>query len=158
MDKSDTLEQLLAAREPRPLAALPPDARVDLALVSMKAHSAVLVLDRGQLVGLFTHRDAVLRVLEPGRDPRVVRLADVMTPRPVTVRAGDSIAEAIRLMARHEIEHLPVLGRRSRVVGVVDRADLLEVLAPSGVIRRSGVMPTVDAAADDDGTPSQSQG
>lgn len=156
MDRNDTLEHLLGARVPRPLAALPPDAKVDLALVAMKSHSAVLVLDRGQLVGLFTYRDAVLRVLEPGRDPRVVRLADVMTPRPVTIRAEDTIVEAIRLMARNEIEHLPVLGRRSRVLGLVDRADLLEVLAPSGVIRRSGVMSTV--GGDKDGMPNESQG
>jgi len=60
----------------------------------------------------------------------------LMTEPPVTVHADDTIVEAARSMARHQVERLPVLDEADRLVGIVTRRDLLQVfLRPDAEIR-----------------------
>ena len=70
--------------EPRKLVIAAPATSVAVAARSMKNGNvgAVLVVKEGRLVGIFTERDAVHRVLAAGRDPGTTRLADVLTPDP----------------------------------------------------------------------------
>ncbi|WP_406163759.1 CBS domain-containing protein [Streptomyces sp. NBC_00882] len=60
----------------------------------------------------------------------------LMTEPPVTAHADDTVVEAARTMARHQVERLPVLDEADRLVGIVTRRDLLQVfLRPDGDIR-----------------------
>lgn len=84
---------------------------------------AVLVADEeARLVGIFTGRDAVARVLADGKDPAVTLLADVMTPEPDTMTPAHRAIDALRLMQDARCRHLPVV-QDGRIVGIVSRGD-----------------------------------
>lgn len=84
---------------------------------------AVLVTDDNRrLLGIFTGRDAVCRVLAEGKDSSKVRLGEMMTQSPTTIRAGESAIEALRLMQDGGFRHVPIV-EEGRVVGVVSKGD-----------------------------------
>jgi CBS domain-containing protein len=104
---------------------LPSTATVREACASMRDRrvGAVLVTEGDRrLVGIFTGRDAVSRVLAEGRDAAVTRLSEVMTPGPDTMPPGRTAIEALRLMQDGGYRHLPVI-REGKVIGVVSRGD-----------------------------------
>jgi CBS domain-containing protein len=84
---------------------------------------AVLVAESDRrLVGIFTGRDAVCRILAEGKDPAKTPLRDVMTPRPQSMPPGKSAIDALRLMQDGGFRHVPVV-ENGKVVGVVSRGD-----------------------------------
>jgi CBS domain-containing protein len=104
---------------------LPPSATVQHACACMRDRrvGAVLVTEGGrQLVGIFTGRDAVSRVLAEGRDAAETPLEQVMTRNPDTMPPGQTAIEALRLMQDGGYRHLPVV-MRGKVVGIVSRGD-----------------------------------
>jgi len=104
---------------------LPPTVTAKEACRSMRERrvGAVLVVEAdGRLVGVFTGRDAVCRVLAEGKDPATTRLSDVMTPRPTTVAPRSTAIEALRLMADRGVRHLPVVDA-GKVLGMVSKGD-----------------------------------
>jgi CBS-domain-containing membrane protein len=85
--------------------------------------SAVLVLhDDGHLLGIFTGRDAICRVLAAGENTAVATLADVMTPNPTTISRYSTAIEALRLMWDGGFRHLPVIDK-GKLIGLVKRRD-----------------------------------
>ena len=89
------------------------DRRVGAVLVTDPAH---------RLVGIFTGRDAVARVLAAGRDPNTTTLADVMTPDPDTIAAGKTAIDALRQMQDGGYRHLPVVAE-GKIVGILSKGD-----------------------------------
>ncbi len=88
---------------------------------------AVLVVDGdGRLLGIFTDGD-LRRHVEEGTEFLEGPVSAVMTPNPKTVRTDMLVAEAQRLMQRHQIDEVPVLDAEDRPVGILDIQDLLEV-------------------------------
>ena len=85
---------------------------------------AVLVVGRedGRLVGIFTGRDAVCRVLAQRRDPSTTSLAAVMTRNPVTISPGRTATEALSLMSAGGFRHVPLV-KNGKILGVVSRGD-----------------------------------
>ena len=75
-----------------------------------------------RLLGIFTGRDAVCRVLAEGKHPAKITLAEVMTPNPDTITPRITAIEALRLMQDKGCRHLPVI-ERDQVIGVVSRGD-----------------------------------
>ena len=86
---------------------------------------AVLVVEGGSLIGIFTERDAVFRVLAAGRDAPAVRVGEVMTPQPVTVGPEASFGHAMLLMHERGFRHVPVV-EDGRLVGIVSARDALD--------------------------------
>lgn len=86
---------------------------------------AVLVVSEGRLVGIFTERDAVYRVMAAQRDPRATPLAEVMTPRPKTLAPEASFGRALLLMHEKGFRHVPVV-EAGRLVGVVSARHALD--------------------------------
>ncbi len=104
---------------------LPPDATVQEACRRMRERyvGAVLVTEGDRrLIGIFTGRDAVHRVLAEGKDAAQTRLAEVMTRDPKTLPPGRGAVEALRLMEDAGIRHVPVVAD-GRLVGIVSRFD-----------------------------------
>jgi CBS domain-containing protein len=84
---------------------------------------AVLVTEGDcRLVGIFTGRDAVHRVLAEGKSAPRTTLEEVMTPNPDTVPPGKIAIEALRLMEDGHYRHLPIVDD-GKVVGIVSRFD-----------------------------------
>ena len=110
-------------RNQQPLT-LPASATVKQACQCMKERKvgAVLVTEDDRLVGIFTGRDAVVRVLAEGKSASRTRLAEVMTPGPDTMPPGKTAIEALRLMQDGGFRHIPVVDE-GKVVGVVSKGD-----------------------------------
>lgn len=84
---------------------------------------AVLVVDEmDRLIGIFTGRDAVCRVLAAGRNPAEVMLGEVMTENPDTISTSHTAIQALRLMQDARYRHLPIVDG-AKVVGIVSRGD-----------------------------------
>ena len=77
----------------------------------------------GQLRGVVTDRDLVLRCLAAEEDPRQVPVGRIMTRHPAQVAPGDDVRLAAQAMARHQVRRLPVV-EAGRVVGMVSLGDL----------------------------------
>ena len=106
-------------------------AGVDDAIAQMQAEGVdcMLVTDQGALVGIFTDRDAILKVAGGSSGGRTV--GDVMTHDPVILRSGDPVAVAIHKMAVGGFRHVPIM-EGGVPTGVVSARDVFRHLA-SGV-------------------------
>lgn len=84
---------------------------------------AVLVTDAAQrLVGIFTERDLLRRVVAQGRDPNTTPVMEVMTRNPDTVGSRHFAVDALRLMREGGYRHLPVVDG-DRIVGILSQRD-----------------------------------
>ena len=93
-----------------------------------KGIDCVLVVDGGRLVGIFTDRDAVLKVA--GTKPEDHRIGALMTHDPVVLRHDETIAVAINKMAVGGFRHIPIVDD-GRPTGVVSARDVFRHLAQS---------------------------
>jgi CBS domain-containing protein len=80
-------------------------------------------------IGVLTDRDIVITVVARETDPRTLRVGDVMTQPPVTVTTADSMDQALREMRRVGVRRLPVVGKRSELVGILSLDDVLGAVA-----------------------------
>jgi CBS domain-containing protein len=85
---------------------------------------AIMVVQDNTLAGIFTERDALIRVLAEGRDVQTTRLADVMTRNPKSIHPDRSFAEALQMMYGGSFRHVPVV-EDGRPVGMVSARDAL---------------------------------
>ncbi|ATE59562.1 CBS domain-containing protein [Thauera sinica] len=85
---------------------------------------SVMIVSGDKLIGIFTERDALTRVLAAGRDPETTRLADVMTANPQTVAPDRPLGHAMHLMTEGGFRHVPVVVD-GRPIGMVSARDAL---------------------------------
>jgi CBS domain-containing protein len=92
----------------------------------MKQHNvgAILVVEGDKLVGVFTERDALFRVVAEGRDANATQLGAVMTPNPRTIPVDSPFAHALQMMYEGGFRTLPVV-ENGRPVGLVSARDAL---------------------------------
>ena len=105
----------------------PPETTVAKAakLMAKKNVGAVMVVEGKRLVGIFTERDAVFRVVAEGRDPAATRIGDVMTPDPICVPPDEIFGRALLLMHDHGFRHIPVV-ENGEPVGIVSSRSALD--------------------------------
>jgi CBS domain-containing protein len=89
-----------------------------VALMRQEGVGCVLVCADDALVGIFTERDLMRRVLAAGK-PLSLPVAEVMTPRPVVVNPKEPIGAAVRRMEEGGYRHLPVVDEAGRPVGIL---------------------------------------
>jgi CBS domain-containing protein len=94
-------------------------------LMAKSSVSAIMVVDNNRLVGIFTERDAVFRVMAKNRDTRATRLADVMTMDPKTVAPDESFGYALLMMHENGFRHVPVV-ENGAPIGIVSARDALD--------------------------------
>lgn len=85
---------------------------------------AILVMRDDALVGIFTERDALNRVIAEGLDPTITPLAEVMTRDPLTITSDKPFRSALHLMYENGYRHLPVVDD-GQPIGVVSARDAL---------------------------------
>ena len=114
--KTDSVSRLQPT-EPRMVA---PSQTVAEAVALMRQHrvGCLLVCEGDTLVGIFTERDLLRRVLAASR-PLTEPVSSCMTPDPVTVNPKESISAALRRMEEGGYRHLPVIGTDGKPVGVL---------------------------------------
>lgn len=98
-----------------------------VALMQAARVGCVLVCDAGRLVGMFTERDLLRRVLAVDR-PLATPIAAVMTRQPVVVQPWDPIAVAVERMEQGGYRHLPVVDAEDRPVGVLSVKQIVRYL------------------------------
>ena len=86
----------------------------------------VVVLEEDRLVGVFSERDVVRRVIDKGLDPQWTTVEQVMTPDLVVAEEDEDYQTAMRTMDQANIRHLPVV-RGSQVVSMLSIRDLMRV-------------------------------
>jgi len=105
----------------------PPETTVSKAakLMANKNVGAVMVVEKKRLVGIFTERDAVFRVIARGLDAQTTRLTDVMTTAPQTVDPDKTFGYALLLMYENGFRHVPVI-ENGKPVGIVSARNALD--------------------------------
>lgn len=87
----------------------------------------------GQLQGVVTDRDIVVKVVAGGLDPETTTVGQLATqPQVVTIGADDSLEEAIRTMKDHAVRRLPVIDG-TKLVGMVSQADIARAMPDAKV-------------------------
>jgi CBS domain-containing protein len=88
---------------------------------------AILVVEHGQLLGLFSERDLLTRVVQAHRDARFLDVGSVATRDPVTVDVSASVKTVLQVFREHKFRHLPVL-RNGQPAGILSTRDFLDFL------------------------------
>ena len=97
------------------------------------AIGAVLVVDEGQVVGILTDRDIVVRAIADGRDPGATNVGDVCSADVATLTPDQGVDDALRLMREHDVRRVPVL-QDGRPAGIVSLGDLAVEQEPDSAL------------------------
>ena len=113
--------------EQKKILTAPPETTVSKAaeLMANRNVGAVMVVEHERLVGIFTERDVVFRVIAQGRDVQATRLAEVMTTAPLTVDPDKSYGHALLIMYENGFRHVPVI-ENGKPVGIVSSRNALD--------------------------------
>ena len=137
---------------PAAAVAVEADRPVRDAVAALREHrvGCVLVTRHGRLVGLFTERDLLVRVLAAGL-PLGAPLAECMTADPVTVEPKDSVRTALARMQAGGYRHLPVVGDDGRPTGILSAKRIVRYLAEHFPATAYCQPPTADPPARPEG-------
>jgi len=111
----------------RNLLKAPPQTLVSKAakLMAKKNVGAIMIVEGDHLVGIFTERDVVFRVVAQGLDAGTTSLAEVMTPAPETVAPDKPLGYALLVMHERGFRHLPVI-EAGKIVGIVSSRSAMD--------------------------------
>ena len=93
-------------------------------LMAKKKVGAVMVVEDARLIGIFTERDVVFRVIARDLDTNTTRVAEVMTTAPKTIDPRKTFGCALLIMHENGFRHMPVLDN-GKLIGVVSARDAL---------------------------------
>ncbi len=118
------LNEILADKDPD-IHTVGPDIRVSDAVRDMNYNNigALIVLERGRIVGIFTERDVLVRVVAADLDPVTTAVKDVMTENPDCVTTTMTVEEAMLLITENRFRHLPVV-QNGQLCGLISSGDL----------------------------------
>jgi CBS domain-containing protein len=120
----DTLNAVLASKD-RTVHSISPTASVLEAVQKMNSEriGALLVCAGDEVVGIFTERDVLTRVVDARRDPNTTTVDEVMTDELVVVKPSMTVEEAMAVVTERRCRHLPVLDG-PQLIGLVSIGDL----------------------------------
>jgi CBS domain-containing protein len=124
-----TVKQLLQIKKSDTVFSVSPADTVFRALQVMADNNvgAVLVLQEGELAGIFTERDYCRKIILMGRSSLNTQVQEIMTRKMITVTPKQSIEECMELMSQHHIRHIPVL-EQDRLVGIISIGDVVKAI------------------------------
>jgi CBS domain-containing protein len=95
---------------------------------------SVLIVDGEALVGIFTERDVLVRVVGARRDPQTTPISHVMTHNPTSIDSSTTVEELMDMHSGKEFRHLPVVDN-GRIIGMLSFRDVLRWLAAQTAVR-----------------------
>lgn len=118
------INTLLKAKDNR-LQLTSPDITVHDCIMQMVEHNigSILVMEDDKLVGIFSERDVLKRVLAEQLDPASTAVADVMTKGVITITPDTKVEEAMLIMTDRRCRHLPVVDN-DKLVGLISIGDI----------------------------------
>ena len=142
--KRAPLSSMLVERR-RPINTVHPDTSVTDTVRQMNSENigALLVMEDDKLIGIFTERDALTKVLGAGIDPSSTKVSTVMTEEPFCVDPSKNVEAALRHVTHRKVRHLPIL-HNGKLVGIVSSGDLTHWLVED---REGEIRELVDVAA-----------
>jgi CBS domain-containing protein len=93
-----------------------------IARMNARRIGSIVVMDGERLVGIFTERDVMTRVVPQQLDPRHTPVAEVMSRQPITISPSRTVEEAMVIMTDCRHRHLPVV-QGGRLVGLISIGD-----------------------------------
>ena len=96
---------------------------------------AVIITEDGRagspMIGIFTERDVLFRIVDGGRNPATLAIGDVMTAQPESLLDTQTVAEALQIMSVGGFRHVPVVDAAGRPVFLVSMKDVVQFLVES---------------------------
>jgi CBS domain-containing protein len=121
-----TVQQLLESKRYSVVSVAPSSTVLDaLQVMADKEIGAVIVIDDGHLVGIFSERDYARKVVLQNKSSKDTPVREIMTDKVVCVRPEQTIEDCMGLMTDKRIRHLPVLEHK-KVVGVISIGDVVK--------------------------------
>jgi CBS domain-containing protein len=119
------IQELLNKRAPANWSLSPQDSVFD-ALQQLADHNvgALMVLENGRLVGVFSERDYTRKIALAGKSSKDTRVQDIMTPNVITVSPKVRTRDCLALMSQKSIRHLPVVDGDA-VLGMISIRDIM---------------------------------
>ena len=120
-------QRIRSVMEKKKLLTAGPETSVSQAakLMAKKNVGAIMVVRDERLVGIFTERDALVRVIAQGRDTKTTCLSEVMTAEPQTVDPSNTFGSALLMMYENGYRHAPVV-EEGKVIGIVSSRNALD--------------------------------
>lgn len=98
-----------------------------LELMAEKNIGALMVMENGKLVGVFSERDYARKVILKGRSSKSTTVRELMSSKPIFVDPGKSLRDCMVLMKQSHIRHLPVMDN-DVLLGVVSNRDVVDTI------------------------------
>lgn len=123
------IKDVLNDRGDRPVVSATPDmpVRKVARLMTESRIGAVAVVDGADILGIFSERDLMTRVVDKRGDPGLLTVEKVMTPDPMTVTTATTVAEALGLVSENHLRHLPVV-EDGRLIAMLSVRDLVRLI------------------------------
>jgi len=128
MPEETTVQQLLESKDSK-IHSVSPDITVfeGLKVLSEGRIGAVLVLDEGKLVGMFSERDYARKIILQGRSSKDTKIREIMSTNVTCVSPDDKAKDCMRLMTKNRFRHLPVM-KDGELVGVISIGDIVRAI------------------------------
>jgi CBS domain-containing protein len=95
-------------------------------IMGNKSISTVVILDRKKPTGIVTERDLVKKILLKEKNPRKIKLSDIMTRSPKTINLDASIRKASNIMKTKKVRQLIVINEKGNTVGLISQTDIIK--------------------------------
>ncbi|WP_341228178.1 CBS domain-containing protein [uncultured Arcticibacterium sp.] len=124
------VKTLLEGKELQEIVTVTPTTTVIEALAVLEKYKigAVLVMENGELKGIFSERDYARKGIIKGRKAKSTFMSDVMTTNVITAKVTAGIRDCMELMTNGHFRHLPVVNEEDKVVGVLSVGDIVNGL------------------------------
>ncbi|MCU7840316.1 MAG: CBS domain-containing protein [Candidatus Thiodiazotropha sp. (ex Troendleina suluensis)] len=98
-----------------------------LKLMAEKGIGSLVVLENGDVAGLFSERDYARNIILKGRTSKETRVEEIMTRHVIVVKPQQSVEECMAIMTEKRVRHLPVM-QDEKLVGIISIGDLVKAI------------------------------